>query len=1319
MRHYSLHKFLALLLVAIGSVTVAIAQNVAKIGTTEYATLKAAIDSVKPGGKGYIYILKDASFDDLRIEGKQIIFNLQNHTVTGNKIDVYGTEGVDTYLKILDSKAKRPSVNKNNNYSVSYTASGTLELTGSISAYKGAAIKVESGKVVSTKGVALFAMGDVTGQKDITSSVEITGGYVKAQEFCASPQGRGATVTVDGAAVLESLDNAVVAGNGTNNATKKLGGTSITIAGKCWLIGRIQTAGYAACGIYHPQQGTLTLKYSVGIPNIVAVNGAGIVMRGGTLDYRAGNITATGDANFTGKVGDSRVVVGTSGIVYDRDCNYYDVANAKITVTNSGEKKVVGAKSAIEVINENNQTVDNVIDIQGGQFSSDVSAYVKTDGDLEMFEHEGSYYVGKFKAQVVGGLKYETFSTAISNAPAGSTVALLKDCSAIGSGASISKNVTLDLNGKNLTLLSMTVEKGGNLTIKDSGTGGTYNGLDGDYSLRVKQGGIFNLESGTLTNSSTTEGTSNVVVWVEGGTAKKPAASTANIKGGKIETKGTPVFVRDPGATVNVSGGELKGSGLACIAGNGTKGYGGTTINISGGTLTAKPYDATSAACGIYHPNEGTLTITGGTINVNNGVGILMRGGDMTMTGGEINATGDATRTGSVGDANQKIGVSGVIFDRDANYPAVATTSITIDGDAKVKGAKAAVELINDNNVADAKSAFKLQGGTYSSDVTALLDENSKAEKQGENYVVTTYYAQVGETKYATLQEAVDAATAGQTVTVINDVDITSGKNIYVKEGQDIVLDMNGHSIKGANADYKNILVRGKLTLKDSKENSTGKIYAETPYQYGVYDKPLVYVGDTGEFVMESGHIYSVIPEKTADNGQFGIGAYDNSKVTINGGTIESGWYAIAGNGSGVQTTIITINGGTLVSTSDYAIYHPQFGTLTINDGAVVYGAAGAIAMKRGNLVVNGGTMTSKGIGDTGNWGDGTGNLGKAALNFCAPYGDVAATIKGGTITAEGDAVLIDAKPTEGKTVTLAISGGTYSSDVSQYCVDGFTATPNADGTYGISEVGDGMIFVYGKDFAKVAAGDNVTIDLGQIDKVSLTKEVAGVTTTLTKDFKNRGWNAFFAPFDFTLTQEMLNKFDFATLYNISLRNGNGSQLLSYVEAKAGDKIKAYFPCLIKVKATGVQSLNFGSVSYKPITEMKPVTTSSTIEVFTFYPVMENAYIAAKNGYYLNSEKNSFVYNENAEAYIPPFTYYMTIQNKSDSSYILPTAGKASVVEFRVIGADEVTGITDVEGAATMDAGKVYNLQGVVVGDSVENLPKGIYIRNGRKVVVK
>lgn len=1322
MRNFTLHKFLAMLLMAVCSATLSVAQNVAKIGTTEYATLEEAVNSVAQGKKGYIYILADASFDNLSIDGKQIVINLQTHTVKGNNIAVNGVDGVkDTHLTILDStKDKYLSVDATNNYKVSYTNSGTLELTGSIRAYNGAGINVTSGTVVSTQSVALFAFGDVTGQKDIASYVKITGGYVKAQEFGASPQGRGASVTVDGAAVIESLDNAAVAGNGTNEPEKKMGGTSITISGKCWLIGRIQSPGYAACGIYHPQQGTLTIKYSRGIPNIVAINGAGIVMRGGTLNYRAGNIIATGDANFTGKVGDADAQIGNCGIVYDRDCDYYDAANVKINISdNSGEKKVVGAKAAIEVINEKAQDITGVIDIQGGQFSSDVLAYVNTDGGREVFEHEGTYYVGKFKAQVEGGLKYETALTAINKAPAGSTVVLLKDCSESGRAPEVTKNVTLDLNGKNLIFSSMTVAKGGNLTIKDSGTGGTYNGTGANYSVYVKRGGIFNLESGTLTNSSTNPKTQHVVVRVEGGTAATPAASTANIKGGKIETKGTPVYVAYPGATVNVSGGELVGNGLACIAGQGNKGLGGTTINISGGTLTAKPYDDASAACGIYHPNEGTLNITGGNINVADGVGVLMRGGEMTMTGGEINATSDdATRTGSVGDTNQKIGVCGVIFDRDANYPAVATTSIKIDGEAKVSGAKAAVELINDNNVADAKSAFKLKGGTYSSDISALLDENSVAVKQGENYVVTTYYAQVGEAKYATLQEAANAATAGQTVKVLNDVDMTTDGNLTVNVGKDIVLDMNGHSIKGANADYKNIMVWGKLTLKDSKENSTGKIYAETPYQYGVYDKPLVYVGSKGEFVMESGHIYSVIPEKTADNGQFGIGAYDNSTVTINGGTIESGWYAIAGNGSGVQTTTITINGGTLVSTSDYAIYHPQFGTLTINDGAVVYGAAGAIAMKRGNLMVNGGTMTSKGIGDTGNWGDGTGNLGKAALNFCAPYGDVAATIKGGTITAEGDAVLIDAKPTEGKTVTLAIEGGTYSSDVSKYCAAGFTATPNADGTYGITKVGDLSVMVaYDKAYDNVEAGGTVDINMDTVNKILVAKtEVANVTTTLTKTFSSTGWNAFFVPFDFTLTAEMLNDFEFAKLYAVIAENN--APVVNFKTVAANDKISAYSPYLIKAKTAGSHSLNVGAVTYKS-NAGEPPYTATIDEIYTFYPVMENTYTAVEKGYYLDSEQNSFVYNKNEKACVPPLRYYMTMWDKNAKDYIVPTSGGASKVKFCVIGEDEPTGITDIVDDAASASGKIYNLQGVVVGNTTEGLPKGVYIKNGRKIIVK
>ncbi len=576
--------------------------------------------------------------------------------------------------------------------------------------------------------------------------------------------------------------------------------------------------------------------------------------------------------------------------------------------------------------------------------------------------------------------------------------------------------------------------------------------------------------------------------------------------------------------------------------------------------------------------------------------------------------------------------------------------------------------------------------------------------------------AKTGDKEYATLQAAADAATAeGQTVTLINDVDLTTGSNLEVHKWLDIVLDMNGHSIKGANADHKNICVSGKLTLKDSKENSTGKIYAETPNQDGVYGKPLVEVNNDGQFVMESGHINSV----PAGNSQTAIGAYYNSKVIINGGTIESGWYAINGSNDEYQSPTITINGGTLVSTSSYAISHPQSGTLTINSGAVVYGAGGAIDMKRGNLVVYGGIMTSKDKGNTGKWGEGTGDPDKAALNFCKPYGNVTATIKGGTITAAGDAVLTDDQPIAGKTVTLAIEGGTYSSDVSKYCSPGFTATPNGDGTYRVAYFGNVVLVVYdNSNKTIVEAGGTLDIDMDQVNKIWVPEAgVKGVNTTLTKNYTNTGWNAFFVPFDFTLTDEVLNDFEFATLYAIALENGNGSPAISYKKMKAGDKIVAFFPCLIKAKATGEQTLAVGEVDYKSNVTSKDC--SSTTELYTFHPVMENTYIAAKHGYYLNSKQNSFVYNIHPEAYIQPLRYYMTIQDRGDMSYIEPANGGASKAKICVIGEDEPTGITDLVDDAASASGKVYNLQGVAVGNTTEGLPKGVYIKNGRKIIVK
>ena len=50
---------------------------------------------------------------------------------------------------------------------------------------------------------------------------------------------------------------------------------------------------------------------------------------------------------------------------------------------------------------------------------------------------------------------------------------------------------------------------------------------------------------------------------------------------------------------------------------------------------------------------------------------------------------------------------------------------------------------------------------------------------------------------------------------------------------------------------------------------------------------------------------------------------------------------------------------------------------------------------------------------------------------------------------------------------------------------------------------------------------------------------------------------------------------------------------------------------------------------------------------------------------------------------------------------------------------DTGTGINQVETAQKALQGKVYNLNGQLVGTSTEGLAKGVYIVNGKKVIIK
>lgn len=312
--------------------------------------------------------------------------------------------------------------------------------------------------------------------------------------------------------------------------------------------------------------------------------------------------------------------------------------------------------------------------------------------------------------------------------------------------------------------------------------------------------------------------------------------------------------------------------------------------------------------------------------------------------------------------------------------------------------------------------------------------------------------AKIGDKEYSTLQEAIDAG-EGETVVLISDVDISNGG---VRVNTNTTLDLNGHLIKVANSSNGNIAVNKNLTLIDSSDvkcdgTGTGKIYTETAYIYGgEFNKVIISVNNGATFTMKSGLIDTAsFTGDNANKGQFAIGFPDTYKeeatVIIDGGHVKAGWYAVSGNGNndekGADQNII-VNGGILESTSDYAIYHPHKGTTTINDG-VVYGASGGVAINRGNLVVNGGTITSKGVGSTGTWGDGTGGLANAAVNINASYGATDVKLNKGKFIAERNAISLIKNSKFPSSLT--ITGGTYSSKISEYLSDDLVQ--NTDGT--------------------------------------------------------------------------------------------------------------------------------------------------------------------------------------------------------------------------------------------------------------------------------
>ena len=295
------------------------------------------------------------------------------------------------------------------------------------------------------------------------------------------------------------------------------------------------------------------------------------------------------------------------------------------------------------------------------------------------------------------------------------------------------------------------------------------------------------------------------------------------------------------------------------------------------------------------------------------------------------------------------------------------------------------------------------------------------------------------------LAEILAEARDGETIKISDDVDASSSMiNI---EGKSITINLNGSTITAGSAVDNGIEVSngGEVTLKG------GTIVTEQPYD-ATHGTTLISAREGGKLILEDVTVEAVMDD-AVNLGQFGVGVYSTGEITVNEGTnITAGWYAITGEGThqdADNNSVITINGGSLVSTVDFAIYHPNNGKLFINDG-YISGGAGALSMNSGICEIHGGEFNTLGIGNTGVWENGTSGQADAVINLNAKYGDVKCLITGGKFTApEGKPIIVT--NTSNHNVKVLIRGGQFSETLDASWLDPackISEEKNADGYY-------------------------------------------------------------------------------------------------------------------------------------------------------------------------------------------------------------------------------------------------------------------------------
>lgn len=966
-----------------------VSSYVAKNTTTStgYTTLKSALEAAQANQT--IQLIQDCSSSDaITITNSNITLDLNGHTSSNGLITVNNNGG----LIVTDSSENKSGVltNNGNNSIIKNTSSFTLNagsLTDTNGSFSG--ILTESGTVTinggsitsinrnisntgssvtitggtfkttgnfpvlyATGNSASYTINETTSTPTFTTTNSGTGAYGLLLNESASATISAGTFTTTKATTLYVNSNASATVSGgsfasttntaINNGTLTISNGSITSSSlsESALVNK-GTLTISGGSIKSEGNGSLSISRS-SKESAILMNGGTATITGGELSSLQGNVIYIdkGTINISNTESTSPVLTSTGqyhGAIY----NYGGVFN------------ISGGKFSSTSSNTHNYS-SNTVTITGGKFNKQQSGlssgYVfvnNEDNDKEIYPYKVSLDESKCVAQVTYSdetvKKYFTLNVALNEAPKDSVVQLLD----LPSGSSyltdttihvMNKNVTLDLNGKNITL-TKPIYVSGELTV-----------LDTNAILDNTVGSITSTSCNLFETVSTS--TVNTKISITSGTF----TSSKQVINSNI-------------GTVDVSEGTLTSNSDVAIKVDGSNNTSASqvSLNVTGGTITGSSSAIQSTKATIDISDKAIIT---NALEVKDNSIVNLKGGSISSSSNNAVIVN--------GDNAKVIIIDGSYSTEKASSPTILVSQgslIVRDGNFS---APSNIECIQKDSTSS-NASISISGGKYTTSQTDYLDEGYSSTSYTDDlniysYQVTTtsnVVAKIGDTNYDSLSAAITAAQAGDTVTLLKDTSESSAIEI----NKNITLDLNNHIIHPVSAEsgveatvkitgnntvvtIKNGTIEDSLVLNENgdqfaisisegnaltlqeDENSTtsiGTITTSGSLTVSSGTTGIIYSTSTGTINVSNGFVEEIQSLSTSNSALSMSGGLvavvellgENGSASINGGAVGN---VLAGTGAKLTVSDnadineldmlgsdVTVTGGNIDKLSSYA----------------------------------------------------------------------------------------------------------------------------------------------------------------------------------------------------------------------------------------------------------------------------------------------------------------------------------------------------------------------------------------------------------------